>query len=98
MRTSTRKRTPAHVQLSDTLRSEIMAGKYDPKIPLPTEVELRKRFGASRFTVRQALETLVVEGLIYRRAGRGTFVTSLPRQQPYARILGSVEDAMAIGD
>lgn len=75
-----------------------MAGKYDPKTPLPTEVELRKRFGASRFTIRQALETLVVEGLIYRRAGSGTFVTSLPRQQPYVRIVGSVEDAVAVGD
>ena len=75
-----------------------MAGKYEPKTPLPTEVALRKRFAASRFTVRQALETLVVEGLIYRRPGSGTFVTSLPRQQPYVRILGSVEDAMAIGD
>jgi len=98
VKTAASKRTPAHTKLSDTIRSEIMAGKYDPKTPLPTEVELRKRFGASRFTIRQALETLVVEGLIYRRPGSGTFVTSLPRQQPYVRILGSVEDAMAIGD
>jgi DNA-binding GntR family transcriptional regulator len=98
VRTATRKSTPIHTKLSDILRSEIMAGKYDPKTPMPTEVALRKRFGASRFTVRQALETLVVEGLIYRRPGSGTFVTSLPRQQPYVRILGSVEDAMAIGD
>jgi GntR family transcriptional regulator len=97
VRTSTSNRTPAHTKLSDILRSEIMAGKYDPKTPLPTEVALRRRFGASRFTVRQALETLVVEGLIYRRPGSGTFATSLPRQQPYVRILGSVEDAMAIG-
>ncbi len=98
MSASKEKRIPAHAQLSDILRSEIMAGKYDPKIPLPTEVELRKRFKASRFTIRQALETLVVEGLIYRRAGSGTFVTSLPRQQPYVRIVGSVEDAEALGD
>lgn len=98
VRASTKKRTPAHTKLSDILRSEIMAGKYDPKTPMPTEVELRKKFGASRFTIRQALETLVVEGLIYRRPGSGTFVTSLPRQQPYVRILGSVEDAMAIGN
>lgn len=98
MSVSKEKRIPAHAQLSDILRSEIMVGKYDPKTPLPTEVELRKRFGASRFTIRQALETLVVEGLIYRRAGSGTFVTSLPRQQPYVRIVGSVEDAVAVGD
>lgn len=75
-----------------------MAGQYDLKSPLPTEASFGERFKASRFTVRQALETLVVEGLIYRRAGSGTFITSPALQQPYLRILGSVEDAMALGD
>jgi DNA-binding GntR family transcriptional regulator len=98
MRSSPRNNIPAHQEISNVLRGEILAGKYEPKKPLPTEVQLRQRFGTSRFTIRQALETLVVEGLIYRRAGSGTFVTSLPRHTPYVRILGSIEDALALGD
>jgi GntR family transcriptional regulator len=95
---SSRQKVPAHEEISDVIRKEILAGKYESKKPLPTEAQLCQRFGASRFTIRQALDTLVVEGLIYRRAGSGTFVTSLPRHKPYVRILGSVEDALALGD
>jgi GntR family transcriptional regulator len=95
---SSRPRVPAHEEISDVIRKEILAGKYEPKKPLPTEIQLRQRFGASRFTIRQALDTLVVEGLIYRRAGSGTFVTSFPHHKPYVRVLGSVEDALALGD
>jgi GntR family transcriptional regulator len=93
-----RQKTPVHEEISDVLRAEILKGEYEPGRPLPTEARLRERFGASRFTVRQALETLVVEGLIYRRPGSGTFVTGLHRNKPYLRILGSIEDALALGD
>lgn len=89
---------PAHKELSDKLRTEIVTGKYDLDAPLPTEAMLRRAYGVSRFTVRQALETLVNEGLIYRRAGSGTYLTGLHRQRQYVRVLGSIEDLLAIGD
>lgn len=89
---------PAHKALSDKLRSEIMAGKFELDAPLPTETMLCGAYGVSRFTVRQALETLVNEGLIRRRAGSGTYLTGLHRQGRYVRVLGSVEDLLAIGD
>ena len=41
---------------------------------IPSERELCAQFGVSRMTVRQAVDALVVEGLLERVQGRGTFV------------------------
>jgi LacI family transcriptional regulator len=41
---------------------------------LPSEAQLKKRFGVSRPTVQRALRELQEQGLIARRAGSGTYV------------------------
>ena len=74
---------PFYVQLKQTLQSEIQKGVYGPGELIPTEVELCKRYGISRHTVRQALSELVQEGIIYRVPGKGTFVA---RRRPRANI------------
>ncbi|WP_300677361.1 GntR family transcriptional regulator [Nocardioides sp.] len=51
-----------------------------PGSPAPSERELVHRFGVARMTVRQALDALVVEGLLERIPGRGTFVAR-PRRR-----------------
>jgi GntR family phosphonate transport system transcriptional regulator len=61
-------------QLGDALAAEIAAGRLAPGSRLPTEAELVKRFGVSRFTVRQALGHLESRGLVRAEQGRGTFV------------------------
>lgn len=61
-------------QLGDALAAEIAAGRLAPGSRLPTEAELVKRFGVSRFTVRQALGHLEARGLVRAEQGRGTFV------------------------
>ena len=61
-------------QLGDALAAEIAAGRLPPGSRLPTEAELTKRFGVSRFTVRQALGHLEARGLVRAEQGRGTFV------------------------
>jgi len=42
--------------------------------PLPTEMELAKRFGISRFPVNRAVEILVQEGKLVRVDGIGAFI------------------------
>lgn len=52
-----------------------------PGTAAPSERDLVERFGVARMTVRQALDALVVEGVLERFPGRGTFVAA-PRRVP----------------
>lgn len=65
---------PYHYQLRELLRAEIVTGRWKVGDQLPTERELCETFGLSRTTVRDAIESLVSEGLLRREKGRGTFV------------------------
>lgn len=65
---------PLYLQLKDTLETQIRAGVYRRHERLPSERELSERFGVSRMTARHALLTLVNDGAVYTRIGKGTFV------------------------
>ena len=63
---------PFYHQLYEILHSKIVHGEWQPGDMIPTESELIEQYEVSRMTVRQALDILVNEGLIYRQQGRGT--------------------------
>ena len=73
-----RKRSPLHLQIADQLRQRISSSHYGPDA-LPPELVLMEEFGCSRHTIRSALQHLVNEGLIERRAGSGTRITDRAR-------------------
>lgn len=80
-------------KLADDLRGRIEAGEYADGAKMPTEIELRESYGVSRHTVREALNQLVADGLIYRVQGRGTFASG--RQSTsgkYLRSIGSLDE------
>jgi len=59
----------------ETLKREIERGDYEPGARLPSESELSRAYGVQRDTARRALKKLVDEGLIYKRPGKGSFVS-----------------------
>jgi GntR family transcriptional regulator len=61
-----------HVQVREYVRS--LVNGMAPGSPAPSERELVSQFGVARMTVRQAMDALVVEGLLERIPGKGTFV------------------------
>ena len=63
---------------------------------LPSESELSARFGASRVTVRRALEVVRAEGLVAARQGFGWFVATEPVRQRLDH-LGTIEDQLESG-
>mgnify|MGYP006283644319 CR=1 FL=1 len=85
---------PRYLRIADELMSAIFAGKIQIGALLPTEMELCERFGASRFTVREALRVLEEAGMVSRRPRAGTVVISAARLQPYVQTLDSIEDLL----
>lgn len=76
LRINHKSQLPLHSQVEQILRKLVDLDEYKDGKPLPKEVELANRFGVSRNTIRQATNKLENEGLITRKKGVGTFVTS----------------------
>lgn len=67
---------PYYQQIADWLRDEVERGQLGPLARVPSEFELADSFSISRTTARKALDRLVQEGVLFRRAGKGTYVTA----------------------
>jgi DNA-binding LacI/PurR family transcriptional regulator len=76
------KAVPLYAQLLDQLRHLILSGEWAPGNRLPSEAELQRQLKISRSTIRQALNSAEVQGLIERVPGKGTFVARSPHQSP----------------
>lgn len=63
------------MQAAAFLRGRIESGEWAPGRQLPSLEELARQFSVARVTVRQAIDELERDGLIWRRRGKGTFVT-----------------------
>jgi GntR family transcriptional regulator len=63
-------------RIADAIQQQIDDGTLERSEQLPTELELREEFKASRNTVRDAIKRLVNLGLVETRPGQGTFVTA----------------------
>ncbi|WP_175485692.1 GntR family transcriptional regulator [Pseudoxanthomonas sp. GM95] len=68
--------TPLYLQLTAQLVEAINGHKWKPGEALPAERVLCEQLQVSRVTLRQAMDALVEQGLVTRRQGAGTFVTS----------------------
>ncbi|RLT97353.1 GntR family transcriptional regulator [Ketobacter sp.] len=84
---------PLYLQIKETLKKQILEGKYVPYQKMPSESELMASFGVSRITVRQALRDLHREGLIFTTQGKGTFA-SKPKAMQEVQHLEGFEEAM----
>src|SRR5258707_8764262 len=65
---------PMYRRIAEDLRQKIESGDLGHGTQLPTELELRDRYDASRNTVRDAVRWLITRGLVETRPGQGTFV------------------------
>src|SRR5471030_2809326 len=62
-------------QIADQIAGLIAAGEFKPGSRLPAERELAAKLGVSRASVREAIISLEIGGLVEVRIGTGIFVT-----------------------
>ncbi len=95
--------SPMYRQIAEDLRAQIESGGLRPGQKLRTEIELRDHYGASRNTVRDAINFLTTLGLVEKKAGQGTFVvqeiepyiTTLTASPKVPTLYGEVDDSAA---
>jgi GntR family transcriptional regulator len=85
---------PMHSQIREIIRRRVLDGSYAPHSQMPSEAQMMAAFQVSRITIRQALGDLQKEGLIFKVAGKGSFVAKPKAFQNLSRLQGFGE-AMA---
>jgi GntR family transcriptional regulator, arabinose operon transcriptional repressor len=68
---------PRYQQVLESIKNDILCGRYQPGQKLPSEAVLVKRFETSRITVGRALRELRQAGLIKSHAGSGSYVEAV---------------------
>jgi len=86
---------PQYRKLYEILRKHILSGMYAEGSLLPSENELCAVHSLTRPTVRQALDSLVKEGLIIKKQGKGSIVRKPPQNIGILSIEGT---SSAIGN
>jgi GntR family transcriptional regulator len=88
--------SPLFRRISSSLAEAIGRGDYPVGTQLPTEFTLMKMFGASRFTIREALAELRSRGLIASRRGLGSVVLRIaPQEAAFTETYESVDEFLA---
>lgn len=86
-----------YYQLKEILLAKIKSNEWPVNSKIPTERELCTLFKVSRITVRQALSELEQEGYLYRKQGRGTFVTAPKIEQRLSHFYSFSEEIREMG-
>jgi DNA-binding FadR family transcriptional regulator len=86
-------------QVEKQIREGIRSGVLAPGHKLPSEMALAQDFGVSRTTVREALRTLVADGLVEKvpGAGGGSFIRSLDHQSFSEELGHDLENLLRVG-
>ncbi|MBV6749513.1 GntR family transcriptional regulator [Pseudomonas chlororaphis] len=83
--------SPHYLRIRDEIARDISAGTPPANEKLPSERDMIERFGCTRVTLRQALQQLEAEGLVYRENRRGWFVSPQRIRYDPTRITGFMD-------
>ncbi|MFD1485506.1 GntR family transcriptional regulator [Lacticaseibacillus baoqingensis] len=89
--------SPVYIQIHNKIRQDIEAGKWQIGDRIPSERDLAVVFNVSRMTLRQAIQTLVDEGILERRIGAGTFVANQKVQEKVSGVTSFTDVMIAQG-
>ncbi|MGI6876780.1 MULTISPECIES: FadR/GntR family transcriptional regulator [Amycolatopsis] len=86
-------------QVEQALKKAILSSKLGTGERLPSEAELARQFGVSRPTIREALSSLQMQGLIRRvpGAGGGSFVQPVDHKSLGEVVRASMQNLVRLG-
>ena len=88
--------SPLYRQIANLIKDEILKGNIVKGEAIPTEKKLSEQYGASRVTIRQAIDLLVSEGLLYKVQGSGTYVKDDKIEHNIYRLRGFTEEMIEL--
>jgi len=95
---------PYYRQLVDQIGDQIRAGELRPGARLPSVRALARQMLVSVITTQRAYADLQADGLIFRKQGRGTFVSDHPqpargvvRERARRALFEATRRALAVG-
>ena len=68
-------------KVTGKIRQDIDQNKYKAGEKIPSEPELMKLYGVGRSTIREAIKTLAMTGILRVQQGSGTFVSFSPQNE-----------------
>lgn len=68
-------KVPKYLRLSNAVLDAIESGEFRPGSQIPGERDLTDTLPVSLGTIQKAMSDLVEQGVVFRRAGKGTFVS-----------------------
>ncbi len=89
--------SPIYIQIHNDIKRAIEAGKWAVGDRIPSERELSREFDVSRMTLRQAIQTLVDEGILERQVGSGTYVANQKVQEKMSGVTSFTDLMLAQG-
>lgn len=89
---------PQYMRLTEEWRQLILSGQLLPGTRLPSYSTLRSRYACSQDTLDKMHQQLEKEGLVERRASRGTFVADLRRRTAVGTVgvIGTALEALHV--
>lgn len=89
--------SPVYIQIHNQIKQDVENGKWQVGQRIPAERELAELFKVSRMTLRQAIQTLVDDGILERHVGSGTFVANRKVQEKMSGVTSFTELMKAAG-
>ena len=88
---------PLYHQLKEKIKTDILNGRLKEGDLIDSERELSDKFNLSSTTVRRALNDLVQENLLERKAGKGTFVRIRRVKRDLRKVLSFTNNMIEMG-
>jgi len=88
---------PLYIQIKNNIMEAIRQREFKPNDRIPGENELESFFHVSRITVRKAISELVDEGILIKKQGKGTFLSSVIVATTLDEINGYTQSMLRLG-